>query len=251
MDLHLSERVALVTGGAGGIGAAIAETFLNEGCRVAIIDRSPAETNNERLLSISGDLTDADDCRRSVEDTLEHFGRLDILVNNAGVNDSIDLDAGPAAFADSLKKNLIHCYSMAHFAKPHLAEHGGAIVNIGSKVSVTGQGGTSGYAASKGGVMALTREWAIELASQSIRVNAVVPAEVWTDMYERWLGSTENPQQERERITSSIPFEKRFTEPSEIADAVVWLSSERASHVTGQFLFVDGGYTHLDRRATT
>lgn len=251
MDLHLSDRVALVTGGAGGIGAAIVETFLSEGGRVAIIDRSPVDTGNERLLSVSGDLTDADDCRRAVEQTIEAFGRLDILVNNAGVNDSVDLNAGPAAFARSLNKNLVHCYSMAHFAMPHLAEHRGSIVNIGSKVSVTGQGGTSGYAASKGGVMALTREWAIELASQSIRVNAVVPAEVWTDMYERWLGSTDSPQQERDRIASSIPFERRFTEPSEIADAVVWLASDRASHVTGQFLFVDGGYTHLDRRATT
>ena len=125
---------------------------------------------------------------------------------------------------------------------------GGAIVNISSKVAVTGQGGTTGYAAAKGAVNALTREWAVEFASKNVTVNTVVPAECWTPLYENWINSQEDPAKIKKEIADLVPLGKRFTTSREIADTVVFLASPRSGHTTGQILFVDGGYTHLDRK---
>src|SRR4029077_7627067 len=128
---------------------------------------------------IAVDLTKASDCAQSIEQTLKQFGRLDALVNNAGINDRVGLEhGGPKEYVASLERNLLHYYNMAHYALPHLKNSRGAIVNIASKTAVTGQGGTSGYASSKGAILALTREWAVELLPYSIRVNAILPAEV-------------------------------------------------------------------------
>ncbi|WP_017921542.1 SDR family oxidoreductase, partial [Burkholderia gladioli] len=112
---------------------------------------------------------------------------------------------------------------------------------------LTGQGGTSGYCAAKGAVLSLTREWAASLAGDGVRVNAVIPAEVMTPLYESWLAGFDDPEAKLAAITQRIPFGKRMTTPEEIASTAVFLLSERASHTTGQWLFVDGGYTHLDR----
>jgi NAD(P)-dependent dehydrogenase (short-subunit alcohol dehydrogenase family) len=171
-------------------------------------------------------------------------------VNNAGVNDGAGLDSGPAAFLLSLQRNLIHYYAMAHHAAPHLRRTRGCIINIGSKVCETGQGGTSGYAASKGGINALTREWAVELAPAGVRVNAVLPAETWTPLYERCLAAMPDPAASRAAIEQLIPLGRRFTTIDELAAMVVFLASDRSSHTTGQIIFVDGGYTHLDRKCT-
>ncbi|MFN9293800.1 MAG: SDR family NAD(P)-dependent oxidoreductase, partial [Planctomyces sp.] len=115
-------------------------------------------------------------CSIAVQQTVAQFDGIDILVNNAGVNDGVGLAAGPVAFQQSLQRNLLHYYAMAHYALEHLKQSRGSIINIGSKVCETGQGGTSGYAASKGAINALTREWAVELAPAGVRVNAVLPA---------------------------------------------------------------------------
>jgi L-fucose dehydrogenase len=123
-------------------------------------------------------------------------------------------------------------------------------VNIGSKTAVTGQGSTSGYASSKGAVMALTREWAAELLPYGIRVNTVVPAEVLTILYREWLATFPNPDEKLKSILSKIPLEKRMTTAEEVANTIVFLLSGKASHTTGQHLFVDGGYVHLDRALT-
>jgi len=146
-----------------------------------------------------------------------------------------------------LRRNLLHYYNMAHFALPHLKHSRGAIVSIGSKTAVTGQGSTSGYASSKGAVMALTREWAAELLPYGIRVNTVLPAEVMTPLYRQWLDTFPNPQEKLETILSKIPLDKRMTTAEEIASTAVFLLSGKSSHTTGQHLFVDGGYVHLDR----
>lgn len=252
MDLRLNKKVVLITGGAQGIGAAIARAAVAEGATAVIVDRcgEPARAlqSETGCHVIEGDLTAPETCRRAVEETGEKFGRLDALVNNAGVNDRVGLeDGGPAEYVASLERNLFHYYNMAHYARDALKKSQGAIVNIASKTAVTGQGGTSGYASSKGAILALTREWAVELAPHNVRVNAVVPAEVMTPLYRNWLQTFPNPEEKLADIVSRIPLGKRMTTADEIAAMAIFLLSPRAAHITGQHIFVDGGYTHLDR----
>jgi NAD(P)-dependent dehydrogenase (short-subunit alcohol dehydrogenase family) len=256
MDLELRNQVVLITGGARGIGAATVGAFAAEGARVAFVDRDePSGTALAYRLPgsvfLHADLTDDAACARVVAEALGAFGRLDVLVNNAGVNDKVALEDSPAAFLESLRRNLIHVFAVTHYARAALVAARGVIINISSKVSVTGQGRTSGYAAAKGAVNALTREWALALAPDGIRVNTVVPAECDSDQYERWFQSQPDPEAARGRVARLVPLGKRLTHPEEVADAILWLSSARSSHITGQLLYVDGGYTHLDRAATS
>ena len=253
MDLQLREKVALVTGGASGIGEAIVRGFLAEQARVAIVDRDAERggelaSKSDSVIFIETDLCESSACETAVDRVLASWGQLDIVVNNAGSNDSVGVGAGLSAFEESLKRNLFHYYLMVHHAEDSLRSRRGAIINVGSKVSSTGQGGTSGYAAAKGAISALTREWAVDFAASGVRVNAVIPAEVWTPMYERWLNSQPDGLAEKRRIEATIPLEHRFTSPEEIANAVVFLASPSAGHITGQLIHVDGGYVHLDRR---
>lgn len=256
MNLGLKDKVFIVTGGAKGIGGGISQTLAKEGAKVVIADRMESDNmdivkkiSEEGGISkgITAELTEEDACKKVVELALENFGRIDGLVNNAGVNDGIGLEKGsPEDFLGSIKRNLLHYYAMAHFALPSLKETRGAIVNIGSVVSLRGQGSNSGYAASKGGINGLTREWANELLSYSIRVNAVLPGHVWTPLYDYWINKLPDPEEKLKKITSRIPFERRFTTIEEIANTVVFLLSGMSGHTTGQILVVDGGYTHLD-----
>lgn len=255
MDLKLKAKVVIVTGGGSGIGGAISLLLAEEGAIPVILDRNPLEGDlrdrlqrlQPRTRSVRLELKDEARCADAVAAAHAEFGHIDGLVNNAGANDGAGLDAGRAAFVASLEANLIHAYVMAHYCVPHLKAARGAIVNIASKTALTGQGGTSGYVASKGGLLALTREWAAELASAGVRVNAVVPAEVMTPLYRTWLAKFPDPDAALAEITARIPLGKRMTRAEEIADAVAFLLSERASHMTAQWLFVDGGYVHLDR----
>ena len=195
MDLHLENKVVLVTGGAKGIGAAIVRAAAAEAAIPVIVDRDAeaSKTLHAELGTshvIVADLLSPSDCQSTIDSTVKKFGRLDALVNNAGVNDKVGLEHGtPEQYADSLGRNLLHYYNMAHFALPYLKKTRGCIVNISSKTAITGQGGTSGYASSKGAILALTREWAAELLGYGIRVNAVIPAEVMTPLYRQWLYS--------------------------------------------------------------
>lgn len=257
MDLKLKDKVIIVTGGSSGIGRGISVALAREGAIPYIIGRNRAnvvntiseiEKNGRQAGFTFAELTNPEECKKAVESAMERFGRIDGLVNNAGVNDSVGLESGNYEdFARSLSRNLTHYYLMAHHALPELKKSKGAIVNIGSKTSFTGQGGTSGYAAANGGRNALTREWAVELLPYSIRVNAVIVAECYTPLYERWISSLPNSEEKLKEIIEKIPLEKRMTTVEEIADMVAFLLSEKSSHTTGQLLFVDGGYTHLDR----
>jgi len=260
MDLQLKGKVVLITGGAKGIGAAIVRGCVAEEAIAVIVDQdvdagrqllSELDSAGKAAGFISADLTSVPDCSSAVQQTLRDFGQLDVLVNNAGINDRVGLEQGsPEKFVESLQRNLLHYYNIAHFALTPLKKSHGCIVNIASKTAFTGQGGTSGYVAAKGAILALTREWAVELLPYGIRVNAVVPAEVMTPLYKQWLSTFPDPDEKLREITVKIPLGKRMTAPEEIAATVLFLMSGKASHITGQHLFVDGGYVHLDRSLT-
>lgn len=254
MDLLLKEKIVVVSGGAKGIGAAIAKVLADEKAIPVIIGRSEMD-NNTTLQEIGSgwqvmaELTDPLQCKMAIDKILNRYGRIDGLVNNAGVNDGIGLENGSyEGFIASLHRNLVHYYLLAHHALPSLIKTKGAIVNIGSKVAETGQGDTSAYAASNGGRNALTREWAVELLKYGIRVNAVIVAESYTPLYDKWVRTLADPEGELKKITDRIPLGQRMTKPEEIAAMVAFLLSERSSHTTGQLVHVDGGYVHLDRR---
>ena len=253
MNLNLKDKVIIVTGGAKGIGAGITKALAAEGAIPVVVGRDA--NDNDTIIKevgsgfgITAELTHPEACENAIKATLEKFGRIDGLVNNAGVNDGVGLEKGNyEAFIASLHKNVVHYYLMAHHALPELIKSKGVIVNIGSKVAETGQGNTSAYAASNGGRNALTREWAVELLKYGIRINAVIVAECYTPLYEKWIKTLPNPEEKLRSITDKIPLGKRMTTAEEIADMVVFLLSERSSHTTGQLIHVDGGYTHLDR----
>lgn len=257
MDLNLKDKVIIVTGGSAGIGKGISIALAKEGAIPFLVGRNE-ESTKETLNAIKDlggksdfaltELTDPEQCKKAISKAVETFGRIEGLVNNAGVNDGVGLEHGNYdSFMESIKRNVAHYYLMAQLSLPYLKTNKGAIVNIGSKTSFTGQGGTSAYAAANGGRNALTREWAVELLPYGIRVNSVIVAECYTPMYERWIKTLQDPDAKLKEISNKIPLENRMTTAQEIADMTIFLLSNRSSHTTGQLIFVDGGYTHLDR----
>ncbi len=251
MNLGLRDKVVIVTGGGSGIGAAISEVLAEEGAFPVILTRRAPDPDwlkdVGRADVVLADLSDDAQCRRAVQEIRAKHGRIDGLVNNAGANDSVGIEAGPDAFRQSLDRNLVHYYTLVHLLADDLRATKGAIVNVSSKTALTGQGGTSAYVAAKAAQLGLTREWAAEFLKDGVRVNAVIPAEVMTPLYANWLKTFDNPEERLADITRRIPLGHRMTTPREIADTAVFLLSPRSSHTTGQWLFPDGGYTHLDR----
>lgn len=257
MDLGLKDKVIIVTGGAKGIGEGIVSLLAEENAIPVIAGRIEEDnlkvvhkikSTGKNAFQVVAELTRPNECEQAVKAVLKEFGQIDGLVNNAGVNDGVGLEHGSyERFIESLHKSLVHYYLMAHHALPALKQSKGSIVNISSKVADTGQGGTSAYAAANGGRNALTREWAVELLRYNIRVNAIIVAECWTPLYSTWIETLPDPQAKLEEIKSKIPLGNRMTTTEEIANAAAFLLSDRSSHTTGQLIYVDGGYVHLDR----
>lgn len=254
MNLGLKDKVIVVSGGAKGIGEGIVKLLAAEGAIPFIIGRNEddnllaVEATGGKAMQVVAELTRPEECAAAIKTVLDRCGRIDGLVNNAGVNDGVGLENGSyEAFMASLHKSLVHYYLLAHHALPALKASKGAIVNISSKTAETGQGGTSAYAAANGGRNALTREWAVELLKYGIRVNAIVVAECWTPLYEKWIKTLSDPGGKLKEIEAKIPLGSRMTTAEEIANMTVFLLSEASSHTTGQLIHVDGGYVHLDR----
>lgn len=257
MDLKLKNKVLIITGGYEGIGEGITRLAVEEGAIPVFAGRNKKagesflnelKKQNKEAHFVEGELCEKENCKKVVDETLQKFGRIDALINNAGTNDSVGLELGsPDRFFQSLCNNLYHYYYLAYYSLDALKKSRGSIVNISSKTAVTGQGNTSGYAAAKGAQLALTREWAVELLPYGIRVNAVVPSEVMTPSYQNWINKFSNPDEKLKIIIKSIPLGNRMTTKEEIASMVIYLISDQASHITGQHIFVDGGYVHLDR----
>lgn len=262
MDLHLKDKIVVVTGAAGekgSIGETIVQSLAKEGAIPVIVCRNDRGYGYEKELKAKGidalfvktDLKDSKQIEEAVKIIGEKYGRIDALINNVGVNDGVGLDASIEDFINSLQLNLVSFFAMTKYCLPYIKKSKGNILNIGSKVALTGQGRTSGYAASKGGILGLTREWAVDLIKEGIRVNAIIIAESWTPAYDTWIKTLENGDEKLQSIVKKIPLENRMTTPQEIADTSLFTISNRSSHTTGQFITVDGGYVHLDRSLLT
>ncbi len=258
MDLGLQDKIIVISGGAGAPGS-ISHAFVQgiveeEGIPVMldISDRGSKivqDFDKQGIKSgfVHTDVTDPDSCQSAIAQVLDTFGHIDILINHAGGNDNIGLEGTYEEFMQSLKFNLVHFFLLTKYSLPSLKKRKGCILNIGSKVAITGQGNTSGYAAAKGGVLGLTREWAVDLIKHEIRVNALLISECWTPGYDGWIKKFHESDRKLQAIRDRVPLGKRMTTPKELANMVLFLISDKASHITGEYVFVDGGYVHLDR----
>ena len=239
MNLNLTDKIIIVTEGAKGIGEGIVHALAAEGAVPVIIGRSGADNlkvveaikaKGLKFDHIIAELSRPEECERAVKEVTERYGRIDGLINNADINDGMRLESDDhESFMASLHKNVVHYYLMAQHALPALKISKGVILNIIQKTTVTGQGNMSGDTSSNGAPNALTREWAVELLKYDIRVNAVIIAEPGI-----------SPAEKHAEIESAISSDNRITTTEEIANAVVFLLSERSSHTTGQLICVDG-----------
>ena len=262
MDLGLKDKVVVISGAAGkkgSIGQTILQNLVNEGAIPAVIDRNDRGFDYIEQIRKKGidaifcktDVTNPDQIKKAIDTIVKKYGKIDVVINNVGVNDGIGLDATYEEFMNSLKLNMVSYFLVVKHALPYLKKSKGNILNIGSKVALTGQGKTSGYAASKGAILGLTREWAVDLIKYGIRSNAIIIAESWTPAYDTWIKTLKDGAEKLKSIVKKIPLENRMTTPKEIADVCLFTISERSSHTTGQFITVDGGYVHLDRSLLT
>ena len=244
--MRLENKVAIVTGAGRGIGHAIALRFANEGARVAIVSRT--ETNAQKTANeinasrtdtaraYAVDVSNHSDVQKIGEQILNDFGRVDILVNNAGVTrDALSMRMSPDDWDFVLNTNLKGAFNFVQAVqRPMIKQRSGRIINISSVIGLIGNAGQTNYAASKAGLIGLTKSLAKELASRNITVNAVAPGYVATDM----TNALSNEIQKS--IQDKIPL-KRVGTPEEIAAAVAFLASAEANYITGQVLCVDGG----------
>lgn len=241
----LDGKVAIVTGAARGIGRAIAEALARDGADLALCDLQEewlADVNasvsalGRKTLTLAVDVSDAEAVGRTVDRVLETMGRVDILVNNAGITkDTLLVRMTEADWDAVLAVNLKGTFLLTKaVAKPMMKQRSGVIVNIASVIGLIGNAGQCNYAASKAGVIALTKSAAKELASRHVRVNAVAPGFIESKMTEAL------PADVREQMLAAIPL-KRFGLPDDIAKVVVFLASEASSYITGQVVTVSGG----------
>lgn len=246
----LDGKTAIVTGGASGFGAAIARRFVEEGARVLIADLDAdgaarvAASLGEAAAGVRCDVSAGADVRAAVWACAERFGVPDVVVNNAGFTHRNQpmLDVPEEEFDRVFAVNMKAVYHMAQAVVPLMRERGGGVIlNVGSTAGIRPRPGLSWYNASKGAVNLLSKSMAVELAPDGIRVNAICPVIGATGMLERFMGVPDTPEN-RARFIATIPM-GRMSEPGDIAEAAVWLASDRAGFVTGVELPVDGGRT--------
>lgn len=248
---ELDGKVALVTGAGMGIGAASARALAREGARVVVaeLDEAAGRETAAAIADAGGearfvrtDVRSFADAERATAAAIEAWGRLDVLVNNAGrgiqgVVDAID----EAGWDEVISTNLTSVWRFMRCAVPAMRRQGGgSIVNMSSVQSLRGFHGWAAYAAAKGGIDALTRQAAVDLAPDGIRVNAIAPGTIMTPLNEKVFRETADPQALIDKWNAAHPL-GRFGQPEEVADAVVFLAGQRSSFVTGEVLRVDGG----------
>ena len=242
----IEKRVALVTGASRGIGRAIALRLAEDGCFVIINYRGAKEKAEEVKAEIENrggeamlypcDVADFEACGAMFQDVIQTIGRIDVLVNNAGiVKDGLLMAMKEEDFSKVVDVNLkgtFHC--IRHAARQMIRQRSGRIVNMASVVGIQGNAGQANYAASKAGIIGLTKAAARELAGRGITVNAVAPGFIETDMTDAMTESA------KEAVQKQIPLGS-FGQPEDVAEAVAFLASEKAGYITGQVLSVDGG----------
>lgn len=247
-------KIALVTGGSSGIGRAAALAYAREGAKIVVAARREEESmETVRLVEATGgtaafvraDMASRPDIERMVAETVRLYGRLDIAFNNAGIEGSMRVPAheyDEAVWDRLIAVNLTGVWlCMKHEIRQMLAQGGGVIVNMSSVSGLIGSQVGVGYGASKFGVVGLTKGAALEYATKNIRVNAVCPAVIVTPMADRMMAKSRRANPDADRAIMAAHPMNRLGTPEEVADAVVWLSSSRASFVTGHALPVDGG----------
>ncbi len=246
MDIKLDSKVALITGGARGIGRAIAEKLAESGANVVIADLMEdvaSNTANEikekygvESMAVGVDVSKYESVEESVSKVIEKFEKIDILVNNAGVTrDTLIMRMKPEDWDFVLNINLKGTFNYSKVVTSYMAkQRSGNIVNIASIIGIIGNIGQANYAASKGGVIALTKTIAKEFASRNIRCNAVAPGFIDTEMTRKL------PEKVREEMIKMIPM-KQYGLPEDVANVVLFLVSDLSRYITGQVLVVDGG----------
>ncbi|ASL93895.1 MULTISPECIES: SDR family oxidoreductase [Serratia] len=244
-ELSLKGKVALITGGAAGIGLAIAERYLQNGARVALLDRAPQvaevarQLDAEAALGVVADVTDAASVERAVAQSEAHFGQLDVLVNSAGIvalhpAEELPEAAWDATLAVNLKGVFLTCQAVG---RRFIRQRGGSIINLASQAGVVALPNHLAYCASKAGVIGLTQVLALEWGPHNVRVNAISPTVVLTELGRKaWSGEV------AEQMKQKIPL-RRFAEPQDIAASALFLAGDAAAMITGANLVVDGGYT--------
>ncbi|MFQ5751100.1 MAG: 3-oxoacyl-[acyl-carrier-protein] reductase [bacterium] len=243
--MKLRDKVAIVTGSARGIGRAIALEFARNGAKLVICDlnmdtiQKVVEQINEmgsEATGIVANVTQVEDAQKLIDKTIATFGKIDILVNNAGITrDNLLMRMKDEEWDAVIAVNLKGTYNCIRaITKPFMKQRSGIIINMASVVGIIGNAGQANYAASKAGVIGLTKSVAKELAARNIRVNAVAPGFIETEM------TANLPAKAREELANAIPLAK-LGQPEDVARVVLFLSSDEASYVTGQVMNVDGG----------
>lgn len=241
---RLKDKVAIVTGGAVGIGRATAELFAEEGAKVVVADPLMAEREGPEALFVETDISNEDDCRRVCDEAVRVFGRLDILVNNAAVFVLKGLEATVYDWHRSLSVNIVGTALMSKYASEHMKQSGGgAIVNLGSISSFVAQPSFITYSATKAAIVQMTRNMALDLAPFNIRVNCVCPGTILTRATENHMALVGMSKEDFIAAEAPKHLLNRVGDPREVAYPILFLASDEASFITGTHLMVDGGYT--------
>lgn len=248
--MRLEGKTTLVTGAASGFGQGIAEAYIREGAKVAVVDmneegaRTVAKELGENAIAVTCDVTKGDEVEAAVQQTLTAFGRLDIVVNNAGwTNPNRPLmETDEATFRKIYDVNVLSIFHMTKSCVPVWRQQGGGVMlNVGSTAGIRPRPGLTWYNSSKGAVNLMTRSLAVELASDSIRVCGIAPVMGVTGLLEQFMGVPDTPEN-RQKFIATIPL-GRLSEPKDIANAALYLASDEAEFITGVILEVDGGRT--------